>query len=217
MPGTRLTKLEIGTRPFRGVDLELIEREQTALRERIAHADVDFVVRVVGSVFADLQSVRDELHRHTDLRHVGAEHRRLGAIDVELPLDAGHRARVVDVAKPVHLRVHVLAHARRRRAPAVSRSRDRNSSSIGLPTRGPCSIACTSTVTPANDAVRVRISSRIAELGVSRSFSPTSSTNIWPMRSSPRRVSPNSVVQVFRLLMTAHVEDARFDFVDELD
>ena len=99
----------------RRIDLQVVEREQSAFFGGVSNPDVDFFDCAVGTVFADLESVGHELHGHADLRHVRAEHRRLGAVDVEFPFDAGHRTCVVDVAQSLHLRVHVFAHTCHRR------------------------------------------------------------------------------------------------------
>src|SRR5690606_28763519 len=47
-------------------------------------------------------AVGDELHQAADRGDVGVEARRLGAIHLDAPLDAGQRAAVLDVAQPRH-------------------------------------------------------------------------------------------------------------------
>src|SRR5690606_14863611 len=86
-----------------GRDPQLVELAEIAFRRREAHADVDLVVRVVRTVVADLDAVRDELDRVADRRDVRDEARRLVAIDAQAPFDTRNRAAIRDVDQPADL------------------------------------------------------------------------------------------------------------------
>ena len=82
-----------------GRDAQGVERVNAAIFGRIAHPDVDFVVGVIGSVFADQNAIGHKLHRGADGLRVGVEPARQFAVDVEVPLDAGQRAGIFHVAQ----------------------------------------------------------------------------------------------------------------------
>src|SRR5690606_19721365 len=87
-----------------GRHAQLVELTEVAVRQREANADIHLVVRVVGTVVADLDAVRDELNGVADGRDVRAETGGLRAVHAEAPLDAGNRPGVGNVDQIADLR-----------------------------------------------------------------------------------------------------------------
>ena len=65
--------------------------------------DVDLVVALIRPVVAELEAAGDQLNRVADAGDVDAIARRLGAVDVDLPFDAGNRPRILDAHQAIHL------------------------------------------------------------------------------------------------------------------
>jgi hypothetical protein len=148
----------------------VVERVNAARGRGIAHADVDLLRRIVGTVLADENAVGDELHGRADRLCIGAEAVGDVAVDVEVPFDAGQRTRVFKIAQLLQT-VHMASdHIGRLHGKLRSRRMRRRSSR-------PCRSAVhsgtrTSTCTPRRLAVFARISSRIT-LPRRRSCSPS--------------------------------------------
>ena len=83
--------------PVRCRDTQFVKLRQAAVLRRVAHADLDLVVTVIGPILADHDAVGDQLHHRADERDVRAESCRLGAIYLDLPFDAGQRPAVLDI------------------------------------------------------------------------------------------------------------------------
>jgi hypothetical protein len=99
--GLRTTKFEIGTEPARSAP-ELVERRQRPPVLGQAQPDVDASSRC-RPVLAELQPVRHQLHHGSDRGRADAVLRRLGAIDLERPVDAWRRQTVGNVDDARHL------------------------------------------------------------------------------------------------------------------
>src|SRR3546814_734155 len=95
---------EVGDRhqPGRRLDADVVELPDGAVLHRQAHHDVDLLAAVVRPVLADLHAVGDHAHVAADQADVGAELGRLGAVDRQLPLDAGNLGAVLHVDEAAH-------------------------------------------------------------------------------------------------------------------
>ena len=95
--GSRVTKVPIGT--FAGAcgNAQFAEPVQAAVVGGKAHADVEFLVGIVGPVGAQLDAVGHQLDDAADQRNVGAKLGGLGPVDLQAPLDAGQRPRVLGI------------------------------------------------------------------------------------------------------------------------
>ena len=90
--------MPIGTWPDRGLHPQIVDLVEAAAVGREAHQDVDRLVAVDRPVFGRLEAVGDELHRAADGVDAGAVFRGLRLVDLDLPVDAGQRLAVVEIA-----------------------------------------------------------------------------------------------------------------------
>ena len=95
--GDRLTKLEMGTSPFAGADLQIVESPDAAVFFSGNGPDVHRIVGSIGSILADLDSVGDQLDGDTDLGDIGSVECGLGPVNAQFPFDAGQRTGIVDI------------------------------------------------------------------------------------------------------------------------
>ncbi len=102
---------EVAERDGRAVDRDakLVKLADVAHFRGEAGDDIDFVVGIVRPVVAEFEAARDELDHVADGGHVETVFRGLGTVDVELPLDAGDRARILHVDQARH-GFELLAH-----------------------------------------------------------------------------------------------------------
>ncbi len=160
-------------RAARDRDAQLVEFADVAHLRGEARDDVDLVVGIVRPVVAELEAAGHQLDHVADRGDVEAVFGRFGAIDVQLPFDAGDRPRILDVHQARH-GLQLLAHdvggglqrdeiggGQLDRRPACRRS-------------GPPSSLVSSIWMPGIGAVRSRISSRM-----------TSTLRLCPSRRIP--------------------------------
>ncbi len=84
-------------KPVRRRDAQFVELRQAAVLRRVADTNLDLVIAVIGTVLADHDAVRNQLHHRADQRDVCAEPCRFGPVDLDLPLDTRQRATILDI------------------------------------------------------------------------------------------------------------------------
>src|SRR5215468_3351433 len=84
--------------PHLGLHAQVVDLVEAAPFGRKAHQDVHRLVAVDRPVFGRLEAVGDELDRAADGVDAGAVLRRLRLVDLELPVDAGKRLAVIEIA-----------------------------------------------------------------------------------------------------------------------
>ena len=91
-------------RAGRSLDPQFVDLTQAAPLFREANDNVDRLVSVGRAILRHLDAIGDELHRGADGVDVGAIFGGLRLVDLELPVDAGQRQTVVEIADCGHLR-----------------------------------------------------------------------------------------------------------------
>src|SRR5262249_9638920 len=84
--------------PHLGLYAQIVDLVEAAALGRKAHQDVHRFVAVDRPVFGRLEAIGDGLASAADGVDAGAVFRRLRLVDVELPVDAGKRLAVIEIA-----------------------------------------------------------------------------------------------------------------------
>ena len=88
--------------PGIGGNADPVKLADAALITGVADLDVDLVITVIGTVFANLQPIGNQTDGVADTSHIDTELGRLWPVDIQFPFNSGHRAAVLDINEAWH-------------------------------------------------------------------------------------------------------------------